>query len=154
MSYFTINRVVLVGRLTRDPELRTLPSALSVCSLRVACNSGRRDEDGNYQEKPNFFDVSVYGASAESVSRYTRKGSRVALDGRLEWREWETADQQRRQAVSVVADTVQFLDSPGAARGEHEPSDGSGGGEDLDTDQGSDAELAGVGAGSAEELVF
>jgi single-strand DNA-binding protein len=154
MSDFTINRVVLVGRLTRDPELRALPSAVSVCSLRVACNSSRRDVDGNYQERPNFFDVSVYGAHAESVSRYMRKGSRVALDGRLEWREWETADQQKRQAVSVVADTIQFLDSPGEARGEQEPSDDSGGGEDLETDQGSAGELVGAGAGSGEDLVF
>ena len=115
MSYFSINRVVLVGRLTRDPELRALPSGVSVCGLRIACNSSRRDAEGDYQEQPNFFDVSVYGASAESVSHYMRKGSRVAIDGRLEWREWETADQQKRQAVSVVADTVQFLDSPGGA---------------------------------------
>ena len=89
MSYFSINRVVLVGRLTRDPELRGLPSGMSVCSVRIACNSSRRDGDGGYTEKPNFFDVSIYGASAESVSHYMRKGSRVAVDGRLEWREWE-----------------------------------------------------------------
>jgi single-strand DNA-binding protein len=55
MSYFAINRVVLVGRLTRDPELRALPSGTNVCGLRVACNSSRRDADGDYQEKPNFF---------------------------------------------------------------------------------------------------
>lgn len=154
MSYFTINRVVLVGRLTRDPELRALPSAVSVCSLRVACNSSRRDVDGNYHERPNFFDVSVYGSSAESVGRYMRRGSRVAVDGRLEWREWETADQQRRQAVSVVADTVQFLDSPGGAQGEHEPSYDSGGSEDLDAEPGSGSELVGVGEGSKEDLAF
>ncbi|HMD52502.1 MAG TPA: single-stranded DNA-binding protein [Solirubrobacteraceae bacterium] len=117
MSYFTINRVVLIGRLTRDPELRALPSGTSVCGLRIACNSSRRDSDGGFLEKPNFFDVTVYGSSAESVSRYTRKGSRVAVDGRLEWREWETAEQQRRQAVSVVADTVQFLDGPSERSG-------------------------------------
>ena len=149
MSYFSINRVVLVGRLTRDPELRALPSGASVCSLRVACNSSRRDVDGNYQEKPNFFDVSVYGASAESVSRYMRKGSRVAVDGRLEWREWETADQQKRQAVSVVGDTVQFLDGPATDRrraGGHGP---NGDGEDE-----LDSELIGVGAGGEEDLVF
>jgi single-strand DNA-binding protein len=115
MSYFSINRVVLVGRLTRDPELRALPSGVSVCGLRIACNSRRRDPEGDFQERPNFFDVSVYGASADSVSQYMRKGSRVGVDGRLEWREWETADQQKRQAVSVVADVVQFLDSPGPA---------------------------------------
>jgi single-strand DNA-binding protein len=117
MSHFNINRVVLVGRLTRDPELRSLPSGTSVCGLRIACNSSRRDGDGSYVEKPNFFDVSVYGAPAESVGRYTQKGSRVAVDGRLEWREWETAEQQKRQAVSVVADSVEFLDSPAADAG-------------------------------------
>ena len=143
MSYFSINRVVLVGRLTRDPELRALPSGTSVSSLRLACNSSKRDAEGAYTERPNYFDVSVYGASAESVSRFTRKGSRVALDGRLEWREWESADQQKRQAVSIVADTVQFLDSPG------DRSEGVG--EDGDADGG---EPVGVGAGADEELVF
>jgi single-strand DNA-binding protein len=149
MSNFSINRVVLVGRLTRDPELRGLPSGVSVCSVRIACNSSRRDGDG-YTEKPNFFDVSIYGASAESVSHYMRKGSRVAVDGRLEWREWETADQQKRQAVSVVADTIQFLDSPGersetGQEGADEPSDGAGQ---------NDGEPLAVGAGAGEELVF
>jgi single-strand DNA-binding protein len=136
MPYFSINRVVLVGRLTRDPELRGLPSGTSVCSLRIACNSSRRDADGAYEERPNFFDVSVYRSSAENVSRYLRRGSRVAVDGRLEWREWETAD-QKRQAVSIVADTVQFLDAPG------------------DRPDTGDTELAGEGAESEEgELVF
>src|SRR5271167_4619510 len=145
MSYSSINRVVLVGRLTRDPELRGLPSGISVCSLRVACNSSRRDADGEYQERPNFFDVSIYRASAESVSRYMRKGSRVAIDGRLEWREWETADQQKRQAVSVVADTVQFLDS----RGEHA---GTEPGDDQEPEGG---ELVGVGAEAEQgDLAF
>jgi single-strand DNA-binding protein len=139
MSNFNINRVVIVGRLTRDPELRALPSGVNVSSLRVACNSSRRETDGSYTERPNFFDVSIYGASAESVSRYMRKGSRVALDGRLEWREWET-DNQKRQAVSIVADTIQFLEGPGE-RAE------DGGGED-------DGELVGVGSGAEAELVF
>jgi len=157
MSSFTINRVVLIGRLTRDPELRALPSGLSVCGLRIACNSARRDTDGEFHEKPNYFDVSVYGASAENVSRYTRKGRRVAIDGRLEWREWETSEQQKRQSVSVVADTVLFLDSPGerTAGGrlqDGEPSDGLG---DSEADQQSDGELVGVGAGSEDgDLVF
>jgi single-strand DNA-binding protein len=112
MSYFAINRVVLIGRLTRDPELRSLSSGTSVCSLRLACNSAKKSPDGAYTERPNYFDVSVFGAAAESVAQYMRKGSRVGVDGRLEWREWETSDQQKRQAVSVVADTVQFLDGP------------------------------------------
>jgi single-strand DNA-binding protein len=148
MSYFSINRVVLVGRLTRDPELRTLASGTSACGLRIACNSSRRDAEGDFQERPNFFDVSVYGASAERVDQFMRKGSRVGIDGRLEWREWETVDQQKRQAVSVVADIVQFLDSPRGARAEDESSDGFGGGEGQE-----DCELAGVGA-EAGNLAF
>ncbi len=117
MSNFTINRVVLVGRLTRDPELRALPSGLSVCAMRIACNSSRRDSDGEFQERPNYFDVTVYGPSAESVSHYMSKGSRVAIDGRLQWREWESPEKELRQSVSVVADTVQFLDAPGEQGG-------------------------------------
>jgi single-strand DNA-binding protein len=162
MSSFTINRVVLIGRLTKDPELRALPSGVSACNLRIACNTTRRDPEGEYREKPNYFDVSVYGAAAENVSRGTSKGSRVAIDGRLEWREWETPDQQKRQAVSVVADTVMFLDRPGErADGgwrNGEPSDG------FDSDRGSagesydgafPGELAGVGAGvEDDDLVF
>jgi single-strand DNA-binding protein len=151
MSYFAINRVVLVGRLTRDPELRALPSGTSVCGLRIACNSSRKDSAGELIERPNYFDVSVYGAPGESVSRYMHRGSRVAIDGRLEWREWETAEQERRQAVSIVADTVQFLDSPGE-RGQlgETGEEGSGDGE-----SGGERELVGVGAGVEEDdLVF
>ncbi len=155
MSYFSINRVVLVGRLTRDPELRALPSGVSVCSLRIACNSSRRDAEGEFRERPNFFDVSAYGAAGESVSHYMRKGSRVAVDGRLEWREWETADQQKRQAVSVVADTVQFLDSPGERADLDTSGGGDGAGEDGTSEGGSDDELVGVGAAEKhDDLVF
>jgi single-strand DNA-binding protein len=152
MSSFSINRVVLVGRLTKDPELRSLPSGVNACNLRVACNSTRRDAEGDYRDRANYFDVSVYGAAAENVERYTRKGSRIAIDGRLEWRGWETPDQQKRQAVSVVADTVLFLDSPGerSERGqspEGESRDDLGGVEDP--------ELVGVGAGAGDDdLVF
>lgn len=154
MSYFTINRVVLVGRLTRDPELRALPSGTSVCGLRIACNSSHRDADGELIERPSYFDVSVYGAPGESVSRYMHRGSRVAVDGRLEWREWETSEQERRQAVSIVADTVQFLDSPGERSqldaGEQERSRGGDGDAVAEG-----RELVGVGVGVEEDdLVF
>jgi single-strand DNA-binding protein len=158
MSGFTINRVVLIGRLTKDPELRTLPSGSSVCSLRVACNASRKDGEGGYHEKPNYFDVSAFGGAAESVSRYTRKGSRVAIDGRLEWREWETSDQQKRQTVNVVADTVMFLDGSGERSGtdrprDDEPSGGFGGG--AEENEGSAGELVGVGVGAEDDdLIF
>jgi single-strand DNA-binding protein len=145
MSY-SINRVVLVGRLTQDPELRALPSGRSVSNLRIACNGFRRDAEGEYHERPQFFDVATFGGQAETVCRYLGKGSRVGIDGRLEWREWETADEQRRQAVSVVAESVLFLDRAPSGRDGKES--------DSDSDAGAE-ELAGVGSGEREvDLVF
>jgi single-strand DNA-binding protein len=114
MSYPTINRVVLVGRLTCDPELRTLPSGETVCGLRVACNSSRRLPEGVYEERPNYFDVDVMGTPGESLATHLYKGRRVGIDGRLQWREWKNSFQEKREAVSIVADAVQLLDSAGA----------------------------------------
>jgi single-strand DNA-binding protein len=111
MSYPTINRVVLFGRLTRDADLRTLPTGETACGLRVACNSRRRHPDGGFEEHPNYFDVDVLGPLGERLARHIHKGARVAIDGHLEWREWKNSFQERREAVSVVADTVQFLDA-------------------------------------------
>ena len=110
---FDTNRVVLVGRLTRDPELRSIPSGTAVCDLRIASNSGQKEPDGEWGERPNFFDVSVFGARGEAVATYMRRGSRVCVDGRLSWREWETPDEQKRQTVSIVAEHVQFMDPAG-----------------------------------------
>jgi single-strand DNA-binding protein len=108
----TINRVVLVGRLTRDPELRSTATGTSVCRLRLACNTSWRNKDtGDVDERPNFFDVTVFGASGEACGRFLAKGRAVAVDGRLDWHEWETADGERRQSVGVLADSVQFLSS-------------------------------------------
>jgi single-strand DNA-binding protein len=105
----SINRVVLVGNLTRDPELRHTPSGTPVCSLRLAVNTRRKDETGQWVDKPNYFDVTVWGAQGERCAQYLAKGRPVAIDGRLEWREWESQDGGKRQAVEVVADSVQFL---------------------------------------------
>ena len=105
-----INRVVLVGNLTRDPELRHTPSGTAVCSLRVAVNTRRKDnQTGEWTEKPNYFDVTVWGNQGESCAQYLSKGRPVGIDGRLEWREWEAQDGSKRQAVEIIADSVQFL---------------------------------------------
>jgi len=104
-----INRVVLVGNLTRDPELRHTPSGTAVCSLRIAVNTRRKDETGQWGDKPNYFSISVFGNQAESCSQYLAKGRPVAIDGRLEWREWQGQDGAKRESVEVVADSVQFL---------------------------------------------
>jgi single-strand DNA-binding protein len=101
-----INRVILIGRLTRDPVLRALPSGNSVCGLRIACNGLRKDDEG-YHERPNYFDVSVFGVHGEGL----HKSSRVAIDGRLEWREWLTTKGHKRQAVGIIADSVEVLEA-------------------------------------------
>ena len=120
MAATNINRVVMTGNLTRDPELRSLPSGMSVCSLRIACNTRRKSASGEWEDKPNFFDVTVWGAQGENCARYLAKGRPVAIDGRLEWREYQTQDGQRRQAIDIIADSVQFLggrDDAGAGNG-------------------------------------
>ncbi len=117
-----LNRVTLVGRLTRDPELRHTAGGDAVCSMRVACSSRSRDEQGNWGDKPNYFDVVVFGRQAETASNYLAKGRRIGIDGRLSWREWTAQDGAKRQSVEVVANDVFFLDSRGEGGG-----DGGGG---------------------------
>lgn len=149
MSYANINRVVLVGRLTADPELRVLSSGTSVCNLRLACNGLRKGQDGEYVEKPNFFGVKLYGPGADAVNRYMSRGRRVGIDGRLDWREWETPEGGKRQAVEIVADTIQFLDDGGGRSSEGEGTEG-----DEDADGVLERELVGVGAGIEDDLEF
>ena len=113
-----INVVVVTGNLTRDPELRSLPSGTSVCKMRIAVNSRRKDgATGEWVDKPNYFDVTVWGAQGENCATYLSKGRPVAVEGRLEWREWEAQDGSKRQAVEIIADSVQFLGSRGDSGG-------------------------------------
>ena len=111
MAASNINRVIVTGNLTRDPELRSLQSGTSVCKLRIAVNTRRKDQSGEWVDKPNYFDVTVWGAQGENCSTYLSKGRPVAIDGRLEWREWEDQNGNKRQSVEIIADTVQFLGS-------------------------------------------
>lgn len=111
MAATNINRIVLTGNLTRDPELRTTGSGTSVCSLRIACNTRRKDAAGQWVDKPNYFDVTVWGAQGENCAQYLSKGRPVAVDGRLEWREWDDQQGNKRQSVDIIADSVQFLGS-------------------------------------------
>jgi single-strand DNA-binding protein len=104
-----INRVVLVGNLTKDPELRHTPSGTAVCKLRLAVNTRQKDAQGNWGDKPNYFDVTVWGNQGESCAQFLSKGRPVGVDGRLDWREWEAQDGTKRQAVEIIADSVQFL---------------------------------------------
>jgi single-strand DNA-binding protein len=134
-----INRVTLVGRLTRDPELRGLPSGTSVLNIGLAVNGRQKDQSGNWTEKPNFFDVKVFGAQADMLANHLSKGRRIGVDGRLEWSSWDAQDGTKRSKVEVVAQSVQFLDSRGDA-------DGGGGGNQFvpaGASAGSDADFQG-----------
>ena len=145
MAATNINRVVLTGNLTRDPELRSLPRGMSVCSLRVACNTRRKGAGGEWEDKPNYFDVTVWGAQGENAARYLSKGRPIAVDGRLEWREFEAKDGSgKRQAIDIIADSVQFL----GGRDEGGPSGGGGFTPRSDVPvNDSDFQPAGVGGG-------
>ena len=83
-----------------------------MCKLRVAVNTRRKNgASGEWEDKPNYFDVTVWGAQGENAARFLSKGRPVGIQGRLEWREWETAEGTKRQAVDIIADAVQFLGS-------------------------------------------
>lgn len=105
-----INAVLLVARLTADPELRSLQSGQTVCSMRVAFNTSKRVND-SWEDQGNFVNVAVWGAHGETCVKFLSKGSRVALKGRLAWRSWES-EAGKRSEVSITADRVQFLDPP------------------------------------------
>lgn len=110
MSSQNLNRVTVTGNLTADPALRHLANATALVRLRVAVNERRKDpETGEWGSRPSYFDVTVWGASAEACARFLKCGSKVAVDGRLQWREWTTDDGPKRQAVEIVAEHVEFL---------------------------------------------
>jgi single-strand DNA-binding protein len=145
-----INRVVLVGNLTRDPELKHTPGGTAVTSLRIAVNGRKKDETGQWVDKPNYFSVSVFGNQAESCAQYLAKGRPVAIDGRLEWREWQQQDGTKREAVEVVADSVQFLGS----RGDGEGGGGLGGGGNQFVPAGAGSESADFPAAADDDIPF
>jgi single-strand DNA-binding protein len=156
MAATNMNVVVITGNLTRDPELRSLPSGTAVCKMRVAVNSRRKDSaTGNWEDKPNYFDVSVFGAQGENCATYLSKGRPVAIEGRLDWREWETQEGGKRQAVEIIANSVQFL-------GSRDGSGGGGGGNGFtpqsdvpaDTSDFEGAEPANVGSTRDDDIPF
>lgn len=102
-----MNNVSIIGRLTRDPELRHTPGGQSVCALRVAVDGAGGKKDGEYQA--GFFDVSVWGENGERCAQYLAKGRQVGVSGSLAWREWETQEGNKRQAVEITGFRVDFI---------------------------------------------
>jgi len=103
-----LNKVILIGNLTRDPELRALPSGASVTSLGLATNRVWKDTNGEKKEDTQFHNVVVFGKQAETVAQYLKKGSSALIEGRLQTRSWEGQDGQKKYRTEIVADRVQF----------------------------------------------
>ena len=154
-----INVVVITGNLTRDPELRHTQGGTAVCELRVAVNGRRKDgASDEWVDKPNYFNITVWGAQGENAARYLSKGRPVAIDGRLEWREWEAQDGTKRQATDIIADSVQFLGSRDDASGGGSPigarqAGGAPSGGDVPIDDG-DFQAAPVGSTGDDDIPF
>lgn len=115
----SINQVILMGNLTRDPELRTTPSGQSVCSFSLAVNRSWQDQSGQTQDAVDYFDVTAWGKLGELVEKYLKKGRKCLVQGRLSQRSWEQ-DGQKRSKVEVVANDVTFLDG-GSQSGDDVP---------------------------------
>jgi single-strand DNA-binding protein len=106
MSGFDINQLTVSGNLTRDPELRNLPSSQSVCSIRIAHNERYKDAADKWQDRAQYFDVTIWGGLGEWIAKNVSSGEKVVVAGRLRWREWETKEGDKRQAVDITADSV------------------------------------------------
>ena len=136
----SINRVMISGNLTRDPELRSTGGGMSVLKLGVAVNDRRKNQQtGEWEEFPNFVDVTVFGARGEALAKFLSKGAKVAIEGKLRWSQWENPQGEKRSKLEVVADEVEFLSSrdgggsgggytPPASASSEAPGDG---GEDI-----------------------
>ena len=104
----SINRVNISGNLTRDPEMRHTASGMQVLSFGMAVNDRAKDANGEWVDRPNFIDCTMFGARAEAVSRYISKGSKVAIEGKLRWSQWEK-DGQKRSKIEVIVDEIEFM---------------------------------------------
>ena len=107
-----LNKSFIIGNLTRDPELKALPSGIKVCSLAVATNRYYKDRDGNRQDSVEYHNIVAFGRVAELAAQYLKKGGQVLIEGRLQTRSWEGKDGEKRYRTEIVADTVQFGNRP------------------------------------------
>ena len=138
-----INKVFLFGNLTRDPELRALPSGMNVASFSVATNRVYKDRDGKKQEQTDFHNVVVFGRQADTVNQYLKKGSSVFVEGRMQTRSWEK-DGKKNYRTEVIADRVQFGPRSSGARS---TGSGQGGGRDDEAGGGREEETPSSGPG-------
>lgn len=112
-----LNKVFIIGNLTRDPELKTLPSGTAVASFGVATNRTWKDQSGQKKEDVQFHNIVVFGKQAETVSQYLTKGSSALIEGRIQTRNWDAQDGSKRSKTEIVAERVQFGPRRGAGDG-------------------------------------
>lgn len=109
----SINRVIISGNLTRDPELRSTAGGMPVLGFGVAVNDRRKNQQtGEWEDYPNFIDCTMFGARAEALSRYLNKGTKVSIEGKLRWSQWER-EGQKRSKIEVIVDDLEFMSSRG-----------------------------------------
>lgn len=107
----SINRVIISGNLTRDPELRQTQSGMPVMSMGVAVNDRRKNpQTGEWEDYPNFIDCTMFGQRAQSLANYLSKGTKVSIEGKLRWSQWER-DGQKRSKIEVIVDELEFMSS-------------------------------------------
>ncbi|OHA91524.1 MAG: single-stranded DNA-binding protein [Candidatus Zambryskibacteria bacterium RIFCSPHIGHO2_01_FULL_49_18] len=125
-----LNKAIIIGNLTRDPELRSLPSGVQVASFGVATNRVWKDKDGSKKEDVQFHNVVVFGRQAETTAQFLRKGSSALVEGRMQTRSWDSPDGKKNYRTEIVADRIQFGNRPGGmgapvaqapAKGEDQP---------------------------------
>lgn len=108
----SINRVLVSGYLTRDPELRTTAAGNPVMGFGIAVNDRRKNsQTGEWEDYPNFIDCTMFGTRAQSVSRFLSKGSKVALEGKFRWSQWETNEGQKRSKLEIIVNDIEFMSS-------------------------------------------
>jgi len=138
-----VNKVILVGNLGNDPDLRTTPSGSSVCEFRIATNESWNDKDGQRQERTEWHRVVVWGKRAEICNKYLSKGRQVYLEGRLRTRSWEDKEGNKRYTTEIIANDVQFLSGGGAG--------GPGRGGSDESPPFGDSDAGGFGGGGADD---
>src|SRR3954468_9238547 len=112
-----LNKAMIFGNITRDPELRALPSGMNVVNFSVATNRTYKDRDGKKQEQTDFHNIVVFGRQADTVNQYLKKGSSVFVEGRMQTRSWEGKEGEKKYRTEIVADRVQFGPRAGGGGG-------------------------------------
>ena len=117
-----LNRAIVIGNLTRDPELKSLPSGIKVCSFSVATNRVWKDANGNRQESADYHNVVVFGRQAETVAQYMKKGNSILVEGRMQTRSWDDKNSgEKKYRTEIIADRTQFGPKGGAPSTQNAP---------------------------------